>query len=74
MFGSVCSDLREEDVSEMLSIFWKEENLEEDDDEEDMEMDIDEDGNIIEEEEDDDEVDWNKGVGNDFLWSYLVNS
>ena len=31
----------------MLSIFWKEENLEEEDDEEDMEMDIDEDGNMI---------------------------
>lgn len=42
LFGSVCSSMSEEDVSEMLSVFWKDEGIEEEEDEEDMELSLDE--------------------------------
>ena len=61
LFGNVCSDLQEEDVQDMLSVFWNDEGIEESEEEsEEMEMSVDEEEseeeNGDEEKEEDEEI------------------
>ena len=52
LFGNVCDDLQEEDVQDMMSVFWNDEGIEESEEEsEEMEMSVEE-----EEESEEDEV------------------
>jgi len=52
LFGNVCDDLQEEDVQDMLSVFWNDEGIEESEEEsEEMEMSVEEEEESEEDEE-----------------------
>ena len=52
LFGNVCDDLQEEDVQDMMSVFWNDEGIEESEEEsEEMEMSVEEEEESEEDEE-----------------------
>ena len=56
LFGNVCDDLQEEDVQDMLSVFWNDEGIEESEEEsEEMEMSVEEEEESEEDEEEEKE-------------------
>ena len=56
LFGNVCDDLQEEDVQDMLSVFWNDEGIEESEEEsEEMEMSVEEEEESEEEDNEDNE-------------------
>ena len=56
LFGNVCDDLQEEDVQDMLSVFWNDEGIEESEEEsEEMEMSVEEEEESEEDEEEEEE-------------------
>lgn len=78
LMGDVCGEMEEEDVREIMEVFWKDEGLEESDEEkkesdEEMEMEMDESGeeeesseeeeSEEEESEEEENSEWEEGVG-----------
>ena len=79
LMGDVCGEMEEEDVREIMEVFWKDEGLEESEEEkkeseEEMEMEMDESGEEEEESSEESEVEeeeeseeenseWEEGVG-----------
>ena len=77
LMGDVCGEMEEEDVREIMEVFWKDEGLEENDEEkkeseEEMEMEMDESGEEEEsseeeseekEESEEENSEWEEGVG-----------
>ncbi len=56
LFGNVCDDLQEEDVQDMMSVFWNDEGIEESEEEsEEMEMSVEEEEESEEDEEEEKE-------------------